>query len=143
MYEGEIKNNLFDGYGIYKYLDGRKYLGQWKQNHIEGYGEMYWSDWNIYRGFYKKDKKDGFGIYFYYNEDCFNVGFWKNGKQDGFGQIGNKYEIKYGFWKNGKLEKFMENIPENEFFDKLKNNNIDFCYFKWSINQLKSFFDIK
>ena len=139
-YVGEVKNNLFDGFGIYLYFDGRKYEGEWKKNKLDGYGEMTWTEGNKYFGFYKNDKRNGFGI-FYSSDNKFFVGFWKNGKQNGYGKyINNK--IKYGFWRNGKIDKKCEDMDENEFFKELDNNNINFSYFKWDVNQLKKFFNI-
>ena len=141
-YEGEVKNNFFDGFGSYLYFDGRKYEGQWKKNRINGYGEMTWVEGNKYFGFYKDDKREGFGMY-YSPEDNFFVGFWKNGKQDGYGKYISKDVIKYGIWKKGKIDKLYEYEDENEFFKELENNNINFSYFKWNINQLKSYFYIE
>ena len=141
-YEGEIKNNFFDGFGIYTYFDGRKYEGEWIKNHINGYGEMTWVEGNKYFGFYKNDKREGFGMY-YVPENKFYIGFWKNGQQEGLGKYIHKNIIKYCIWKNGKIDKKYEDMDENEFFHSLGNNHINFCYFKWDINQLKLYFNIQ
>ena len=141
-YAGEVKNNLFDGYGIYLYFDGRKYEGEWKKNMLHGYGEMTWTEGNKYFGLYKNDKRDGFGIY-YSPDNKFFIGFWKNGKQNGYGKYINCNKIKYGIWKNGKFDKKYEDMDENEFIKSLINNNTNFPYFKWNINQLQLFFNIR
>ena len=31
-YQGEVLNGIRDGYGVYSYSDGRKYIGYWKDN---------------------------------------------------------------------------------------------------------------
>lgn len=36
VYEGEFKNNLFDGKGIYKWKNGEFYEGEFKSGHING-----------------------------------------------------------------------------------------------------------
>ena len=60
MYEGEWKENMREGYGIYHFKNGRIYKGQFKNNNIDGYGEFTWPEGKKYYGFYKNDKKDGF-----------------------------------------------------------------------------------
>jgi hypothetical protein len=38
QYKGEYKNNNYNGFGIYYYVDGTKYIGEFKDNLKEGYG---------------------------------------------------------------------------------------------------------
>ena len=102
---------------------------------------MEWVEGNKYYGFYKEDKREGFGIY-YIPENKFYVGFWKEGKQEGYGKYINNNVIKYGIWDKGKFGKKYENMDENEFFKELENNKINFSYFHWDINHLKSYFNI-
>ena len=89
MYEGEWKENMREGDGIYHFKNGRIYKGQFKNNNIDGYGEFTWPEGKKYYGFYKNDKKDGFGIY-YWPGGKFFVGFFKDEKQHGI----SKYLIK-------------------------------------------------
>ena len=56
-YEGEWKNDNMDGYGIYYFSDGRKYLGEWKNNYMEGFGIYIWNNGKKYYGFFKKGTK--------------------------------------------------------------------------------------
>ena len=106
---------------------------------MDGYGEMNWIEGNKYIGSYKNDKKDGFGIY-YSPKDIIFVGFWKMGKQEGFGKYINKNKIKYGVWKNGKKEKKYEN--EDDFYNDLNINNINYSIFQWNINKIKDFLEL-
>ena len=39
IYEGEIKNNNYHGFGIKYYEDGSIYNGNWINNFKNGYGE--------------------------------------------------------------------------------------------------------
>ena len=103
---------------------------------------MTWVEGNKYFGFYKNDKREGFGMY-YVPENNFFVGFWKNGKQEGYGKLIQNNKIKYGFWIKGKIDKNSDDMEENKFFNDLDNNNINFCYFKWDVNQLKAYFNVQ
>ena len=40
-YEGDWKNNVYEGKGIYFWKDGRKYEGNWKNDKKEGVGIFY------------------------------------------------------------------------------------------------------
>ena len=51
-YEGEWKNDLFDGKGTYLWSDSR-YMGNWKNGKITGYGEFTWKDGRKYIGEFK------------------------------------------------------------------------------------------
>lgn len=39
-YEGDFKDNLMQGGGIYKWQDGRVYEGEWKENKMDGVGKL-------------------------------------------------------------------------------------------------------
>ena len=72
-----------DGYGLYKWSDGRKYLGG-----------------------YKKDKREGFGIFFWREQLKIYAGFWFNGEQSGYGKIYTPIKEKNVLWYKGKQKKF-------------------------------------
>ena len=40
-----------EGFGIYDYSDGRKYIGELKKNKMEGYGEFCMNEGKKYFGF--------------------------------------------------------------------------------------------
>lgn len=37
--QGNWKNSQYDGYGVYKWVDGSSYTGQWEENNMHGVGE--------------------------------------------------------------------------------------------------------
>ncbi len=117
-YEGEWKNDNMDGYGIYYFSDGRKYLGEWKNNYMEGFGIYIWNNGKKYYGFFKKGLKHGFGIFYLLN-DKFVIGFWKEGKQNGFVKHIKGSKITYGILSDGKIGKIFKNEEEfwNDFVD--------------------------
>ena len=102
IYEGEFKYNYINGCGIFIYSNGVKYEGEWKNNKKDGYGTLY--DKNVlYYGEFKKDKIEGYGICIYSNGEKYE-GEWKNNCKEGFGVLyhvnGNK---TIGKWRNDKL----------------------------------------
>ena len=53
VYEGEWKDDMMHGQGIYDYVDGRKYLGEWKCGKQDGQGSETWPNNDTYEGQYK------------------------------------------------------------------------------------------
>jgi hypothetical protein len=50
-----------DGYGAFKWPDGRKYEGEYKNDKKEGFGTFTWPNGKIYKGNWKEGKQDGEG----------------------------------------------------------------------------------
>ena len=68
----------------------------------EGFGSYKWKDGKRYAGYHVHDKKEGFGIYYWPITDRVFIGFWKDGKQHGTGIIKGTDGCKLiGEWKNG------------------------------------------
>ena len=129
-----------EGFGIYRFANGRIYKGEWKDNKLHGYGEFSWVEGKKYYGFYKYDKKDGFGIY-YWPGDKFLIGFWKEGKQEGVGKYIKGKVVKYTRWKDGKKEKIF--ASEDQFFNNLDQENEQYsAIFQWDIKKIKQFMEI-
>jgi len=93
VYQGDLKNYSFNGYGIFKtefnnklnfnitqegiwqngefvdgymdtvYLDGGRYRGESKDGLPNGKGIFIWPDGSKYNGFFKNAKKNGYGVY--------------------------------------------------------------------------------
>jgi hypothetical protein len=120
IYEGEWKYNIMEGYGIYKFKDGSICSGFWTSNQINGFGKFTFPDIKCYIGYFKNDYKSGFGLIFWFKTKKAFVGFWKDNKQHGLGKFINEGKIRYGSWKEGKREVV---LTENEFFEKLNQNN--------------------
>lgn len=102
-YEGEIKNNLHNGFGKLTQLDGEIFIGQWKNGKINGKGVRYHSNGDVYSGDYVNSIRDGIGKYVFFNGDSYE-GQWKNGKANGKGffkfKNGNVYE---GYFENNSF----------------------------------------
>lgn len=78
-YEGEWKNNMKHGYGVYIYPNGDKYEGQW------------------YNG-----SRHGIGTYAHMAEDCSFHGTWNQGQRMGPAEIRNK---NFRFHTNWMVDK--------------------------------------
>jgi len=55
-YEGEWKNGLRHGIGVFYYGNGSKYEGEWIENLKEGFAIFTYEDGKIFRGLYRNDK---------------------------------------------------------------------------------------
>lgn len=107
-YEGEWRNNKYDGRGTLwvkkNNAYARQYVGGWRDGNMEGQGVYYFDNGEIYRGGWLRNKKSGEGRLDYVNGDNY-IGEWANDVQEGFGAMnyanGNIFE---GLWSNGKKE---------------------------------------
>ena len=122
-YEGEIKNNLHNGFGKLTQLDGEVFIGQWKEGKICGKGVRYHRNGDVYCGFYVNSIRDGLGKYVFSNGDSYE-GQWKNGKANGKGffkfKNGDIYEGNFqdnNFCGQGCLRKKTGDIYIGEFKD--------------------------
>ena len=43
-YEGDFKNDVYDGIGVLTLKDGKKYEGEFKEGKIKGKGKFIWED---------------------------------------------------------------------------------------------------
>ena len=132
QYEGNFKDNEFDGYGVYKcklyiykgnYISGKMngkgkyedlikksiYEGDFVDDKKNGYGIEKYSDGSIYKGEFKNDVKEGKGnliLRSYKNKDndLIYTGEFKNNQICGVGEmkISNKKDY-YGEWVNNEM----------------------------------------
>lgn len=103
-YQGEIKNELFNGHGIYEWNKNRKYEGMWKDGKMDGKGKITYNDGSYYEGDFVDNVRCGQGKY-QWNKDKYYEGEWRNGKQNGNGIYYKNGATTKGLWINGKLLK--------------------------------------
>ena len=101
-YQGDFYNDIFHGYGIYKWGNERTYEGNWKDGKMDGKGKLTLVDGSYYDGEFIEGKKCGKGLYVW-NKDKYYEGEWKNDRQNGYGVYHKKNNKLKGFWINGKL----------------------------------------
>lgn len=118
-YEGEIVNELFDGYGKFYFSNGDVYQGKFKNDKFEGYGVYYFKSGCIYKGMFSNDLFHGIGT-FYFADGSLEKGKFHNDKRVGkFIQMDTKmngfYEIIY---QNDNVVKILSveeaNIPKEK-----------------------------
>ena len=70
-----------DGYGIFTWPDGRKYIGNYKNDKKDGYGELTTKDGKKYKGHWKNGKQHGEGEFFFPDKNIWKKGIWENGNR--------------------------------------------------------------
>jgi hypothetical protein len=124
-YQGNYRNGLFHGEGLFKDNNGNAYTGEFEEGSFHGQGTAIFADGSKYIGEWYKDGKNGQGT-MTYSDGTVKSGEWENDKfveesgsvatnnekttgcisgdcKNGYGEIrwqnGNKY---IGEWQNGK-----------------------------------------
>jgi len=77
-YEGILKDNVKNGFGISKYKNGSVHRGNWKNDKKNGQGTHTWKNGNKYIGEYVDGLRHGQGKYTYDNGKILE-GIWRNG----------------------------------------------------------------
>ncbi len=120
-YEGEFKNGLFNGWGIYWYARGDRYEGEFLNDLKHGRGTMYYRTGDRYYGEFRNGAREGTGRLFFANGDRY-VGEFRhdtmNGRGTLFYQNGNQYvgEFRNGMkWGNGVLYFANKDVYKGEF----------------------------
>ena len=140
-YKGEFKNGLFDGNGEHTTKSGEKYFGEFKNGKREGNGTCKFRNGESYEGCWKDDKRDGKGKYSFSNGDNYNGEFKEdmfNGQGTMFYSNGNK---TIGMWKNNKRNgiEFLFN-NKGEIFFHFNENNILIQEKKLDVNNFQKDF---
>ncbi|EGR28566.1 radial spoke head protein, putative [Ichthyophthirius multifiliis] len=80
LYKGEFLNGKMNGFGIFKYANGNVYEGQWKDNLFQGDGIFYFKPQDqfrkgdVYNGQFQKGKFQGFGCYLNNKQNKYFIG---------------------------------------------------------------------
>mmetsp|Transcript_19379 Transcript_19379/g.33030 ORF Transcript_19379/g.33030 Transcript_19379/m.33030 type:complete len:268 (+) Transcript_19379:48-851(+) len=103
FYEGEWKNGLRHGEGMYKWTDGSSYSGQWKDDKKHGVGVKKWPDGSSYDGEWRENKKHGKGTKRHANGDVWYTGDYRDGRPDGVGTLNyTNGDVYTGQWRANK-----------------------------------------
>ena len=114
LFEGEFKDDHFNGKGIMYDAGYKKYEGHFKDGMYNGQGILYYEDSHsgrtgntLYEGELKEGTYNGKGIEYYRDGGVKYDGMWKDGKYNGHGIKYYNYikggNIEYeGMWEDGK-----------------------------------------
>ena len=107
-----ISGDCINGYGIYVWDSGDKYVGENKNNAMNGLGTYYFVTGNKYVGEIKNDLRHGQGTYYYAKGDKY-VGGYKNWIFHGEGVLTEANgKVLDCIWKNGAA-KISETCPKD------------------------------
>ncbi len=128
--------------GIFIDNKNRYYEGEWKNGMMNGIGLFKWDDGRKYFGMFNNDRRDGFGIFFWNNPLKIYLGFWNNGLQNGVGKILTSFKERYYMWRDGNIiKKFIE--KKNIFLqiDKEDKNKMEkyYKFFRMNVDDLLTF----
>jgi len=100
-YEGEFRDGLFCGWGVFVYHNGDRYEGEFADDQKNGKGAYTYANGDKYVGEFQRDKRNGQGTFFFSNGDRY-VGAFSDNAIEGAGtmsyQNGNRYA---GDFRNG------------------------------------------
>ena len=129
-YEGEMLNNLRNGFGIYVY-DNRffRYEGEWRNGVKHGSGKLAMRDGSYYEGDFKKGEICGKGYKFDKNKQTEYTGDFFYGEYHGKGVLRCKNQFTYDgdFFENmmhgyGELNELKQNhVYQGQFYRNLRH----------------------
>lgn len=77
VYEGELRNDKFNGVGRFTFTNGCVYEGNFKNDKFDGYGILYYSNGYKYVGDFKNDLRHGKGTMFDADENVISEDNYK------------------------------------------------------------------
>ena len=103
-YEGQVRNGLLDGWGVYYYRNGDRYEGNFRDDVKQGYGVLYFHNGDVYKGDFQNDVRHGRGTYVFANGARY-IGDFRNGQRHGRGRYIYEGGQEYiGEFRDGKID---------------------------------------
>eukprot|EP00918_Siedleckia_nematoides_P073284 GHVU01159957.1.p1 GENE.GHVU01159957.1~~GHVU01159957.1.p1 ORF type:complete len:625 (+),score=154.53 GHVU01159957.1:1379-3253(+) len=101
-YQGELVDGKQEGYGVYKWKDGRVYEGEWRDGERTGYGILRDADGTVGRGEWRNDEPEGCGELRLKNDTVYE-GEWRiDGEMECYGVLREDGDVYEGQLKGGK-----------------------------------------
>mmetsp|Transcript_17037 Transcript_17037/g.17717 ORF Transcript_17037/g.17717 Transcript_17037/m.17717 type:complete len:224 (+) Transcript_17037:10-681(+) len=138
-YNGDFKDGVKEGHGIYNFINGDKYTGDWKNNLQDGIGKTEYAKGGRYYGHYVEGKRSGEGVYNFINGDIYS-GSWRYNQKHGKGTYivnsckleGNNYMKIVGNWENGEILSGKWIYPNGTYYEGLFEKNLPKGDGSWS-----------
>jgi hypothetical protein len=101
-YEGQWRDDLPNGIGVYVYPSGARYRGSWVDGKKQGNGVAIYADGSMYIGEWLNDHRHGHGLHIVPGKSVY-VGQWKNDMGHATGiSISADGDVHVGTWKRGR-----------------------------------------
>jgi len=111
-FDGDFKDDINEGFGVWYKLNGDIYSGEWKDGQMHGRGVINYIDGSQFEGEFKHGMRDGYGIDITSTGEKIK-GQWKQGKSNG------KFLLENA---DGKWEQtFIDGEPEGNGVFTFKN----------------------
>jgi len=126
-YEGEFKDGLFHGWGVYVFQNGDRYEGEFEADKMSGTGTMKYDNGNVYKGQFRNGVRHGNGILTFKNGDVYD-GKFKDNMRHGEGEYRFSNGCRYTgeFQNNLRHGKGRYRYPSGEeFVGYFKNGQMD------------------
>ena len=126
-YEGEFKDGLFHGWGVYVFQNGDRYEGEFVEDRMSGEGTMAYKNGNVYKGQFHNGVRYGQGLLTFKNGDVYD-GEFKDNVRHGQGEYKFANGTRYtgDFQNNQRHGKGRYRYPSNEeFVGYFKNGQMD------------------
>lgn len=104
VYQGMIKNKLFNGKGRITHANGDIYQGEWTDGKANGKGTFIDMDGSMYDGQWLDDKQHGKGMEVWNNGQIRYSGQFEDGKKTGMGRFDFEGSYYEGEFEDGKFE---------------------------------------
>ena len=102
--KGCVAGNCTNGYGMYTFDNGDKFVGEWVNGVREGQGVYFYNSGAVYTGNFKNNTLSGYG-YCKWASGSFYLGDWADGAINGQGIYTYEKGTKdIGSWKNTALQ---------------------------------------
>lgn len=99
-YEGEYRDGVINGRGVYTFASGNRYDGEWRDGKRTGRGIFTWTNGNRFEGEWLDGKRSGRGVYTFDGKRY--EGGYRNDRPNGSGTYTSGDGAVYsGTWTNG------------------------------------------
>jgi hypothetical protein len=99
-YDGEYRNGMMNGQGVYTFASGNRYEGEWQDGKRTGRGIFTWTNGNRFEGGWLDGKRSGWAVYTFDGKRY--EGEYRNDRPNGPGTYTSADGAIYaGTWTNG------------------------------------------